>query len=137
MKRRRSDAVKRAIANALMSSAGLGAFAVAVGHLGLDGATELCATRTPPPELLAVWETLGYTAQHLPTSEELELLLLGVEIQSRQVIRVTNKDPRCEVRDVIDDLCDGKTAMKALRMAKSFGVESPHLFARSRDIGAI
>lgn len=104
-----------------MSAQGLGAFAAAVGHLGLDGATALCETRDLPAALLAVFDALGYTVDHLPSREDVELVLIGVEIKRRQTIRQSNKKPH-GVHDVIDGLCDAKTAVRSAHVLESFGL---------------
>jgi hypothetical protein len=76
----RAESLRRAVAHALVSAPGLGALAVAVGHLGLRGAARLCKTRRPPAALRRAWEELGYRVEQLPSAEDFRLLMVGIEV---------------------------------------------------------
>jgi len=104
-----------------MFSQGLGAFAVAVGHLGLEGATTLCESRAPSPELSAAFDALGYTVDHLPTQADINLVLIGVEIRRRQVVLRAN-GKLCAVRDAAAGLCTSHDASRSLDALESFGL---------------
>lgn len=86
MSRKKRDAQNRAIANVIAVAPGLGAFAVAVGQLDLQGAVDLCATRDPSPSLQAAWDDVGYTVEQLPSAEDIRCLLLGIEARRRNYV---------------------------------------------------
>lgn len=111
----------RALAHVLATSPGLGAFAVAVGHLGLDGALGLCETRDPPPRVQHVWDGLGYTLAQLPTAEEIRLVVIGAEIKRRVAIRRTNSEPIIPLHRLIEGLCSLEDAKKGKRLLRFYG----------------
>jgi len=118
---RRKAAEKRAIINALATSPVMGAFTVAVGQLGLDGAVLLCQTRTPSPRLLAAWGELGYRLGQLPTSEDIRLFLLGVEIK-RRLSEARQAGGASSIKQVLfGGLCSPREAKDALHLLKSYG----------------
>ena len=137
MKRaRKTEAARqRAIASAFMVSQGLGAVAVAVGALGLDGAVALCESRDLSSDLSTTFDALGYTVDHLPSKADIDLLLIGIEVKRRQSISRSNGKPSTP-RDVVGDLCTPLEAARSFDVLESFGLTGI-LFHKTFDHAAL
>lgn len=121
MPRKSEFARKRALAHAIATAPGLGAFATALGALGLDGAVELCETRDPPPRVQRLWDVLGYSMAALPSREDIDLVILGAEIARRREVKRSNGEPT-PIASLIDGLCDSPhEAKRALDVLANYG----------------
>ena len=110
----------RARAQAIASAPSLGAFAVAVGQLGIDGAVRLCGTRDIPARVQEVWDVLGYRIDQLPTAEDVRLLLVGVEVKRRLVQARKNSD-QSTLPQLVAGFCKLDEARKGLRVLRNYG----------------
>lgn len=121
---KRSELARRkAIAQALSGSAALGAFTVAVGLVGLDGAVALCESREYPKDILDQWGELGYRPEQMPSAEEIRLVVLGVEIQRAQFARDNaHKEPLT----LASFSCGAAEAQRALKVCERFGATAIH-----------
>lgn len=112
----------RALAHAIATAPGLGAFATAVGVLGLDGAVELCATREPTTRLAHVWDALGYGLAQLPTAEEIRLIEVGAEVMRRHIVKRKLPEGKAPLASLVSDgLCSVADARKAIKLLESYG----------------
>lgn len=122
MSRKRENARRRAIANVLATAPGLGAFATAVGQLGLDGAVELCATREPPERVQLIWGTLGHHLEQLPSAEDIRCLLLGIEAKRRQEVTRANHTPPVPIFVMAEDMgCQPLEIQRGLKLLGDYG----------------
>jgi len=120
--KRSEIARRRALSNAVASAPSLGAFTVALGQLGYDGAVQLCESRTPPPRVEYLWGVLGYTVDQLPGADEIRLLEIGAEIARRSMQRRKDRKPT-PIRELIEGLCGLEDAKRAMCVLRSFGCQ--------------
>lgn len=130
----RADALRRAIAHALASAPGLGALAVAVGQLGINGAARVARTRRAPPALRAAWGELGYTIEQLPSAEDFRLLLVGVEVR-HALYDARHHDPSTPLASIVKLLNYPQAdVVRGLRLVRVYNVRTAVV---DEELGAI
>lgn len=117
-------AKRRALAHVLTTAAGLGAFAVAVGQLGFDGAVQLCATRELPPRLVTIFDVLGYRVDQLPSAEGIALIVLATEVRRRVDIATTNNRPITFAEVTAALGAKAKDVTRGLKLLESYGAHT-------------
>jgi len=128
MASRAETARNRALAYAIASAPGLGAFAVAVGQCGFDGAIRVCESRVVPERVQQVWSALGYRIEQMPTGDAVRHLLVGVEVKRRLIQSRKGNRSAGSLAELTKGYCELDEARKGLRVLRSYGatVEEMH-----------
>jgi hypothetical protein len=126
----------RILTEVLAACPSLWPFTSVAGLVGIDAARDACRTRTIPEALRAEFARVGYTADHLPTLENADLMLLGVRLEALREVRAAAGESRTlpELARALG--ADPRTAHRAYDLLRALGYAHAHNHRRRFGHGA-